>query len=1019
MSIRKFITTLLAVILLPMASFAQKTIEQSESVRIYFKQGSSVVEQSYMNNGEELVRLAALLEAYMQENAMDKGAISIQASASPEGTTQINTRLVNARAQALVDLLGKKVNGKIGYEISFVGIDWASLIEKVEANANVPYRDEVLDILKNTPETITLNGKTVNERNRKLESLRGGVPYRWLLKNIYPSLRYAAVRSDVVYTLELRVVNEGPIVVEADGGQGEILFEKSVKDNVAPKVTTNAKWLTKIVATPEKVAFVAQPNTIAESRSAKVALDYYGTIHEVVVEQKAAQPSITFPSGQTVVVKALGGENTTSYVTNVPNAEKPVVVSDAEWVKNITVEDGNITYIVEPNTSAEPRAAALQVSSYGNTEYVIIRQHKATPDMIIASADGSVANIEMRESVMIYFRQGSAVMDRSYMNNAENLDRLAELLESYILDDEKAKGRVRINASASPEGTTQINTRLVNARAKAISDWISRKFNKRIGYEIDFKGIDWTLLLALVEAEESVPYKDEVVNIIKNTPDQVVRKGVVINERERQIEKLHGGEAYRWLLTNIYPRLRYAAVETYVMYAREINITSDSQVRYPAEGAEGVITFEKNVNDKVVPHVHNEASWIKNVTPSTSDVTYTVEPNLIAEPRFSVISVEAYGVEHNILVNQDAAEPALTITSEKSVKSGVEGGQNKATYTTNVPNNTTKPVVTSDADWISDIKEEEDGTITYTVAPNEVAESRKAVVKVECFGKEQEIVVEQEAAEPVLTITSETPVNMPAEGGEGRVTYVTNVPNAVPANVTTEAEWIDSIAVSTRDFTFLAEANKSRDARTDTLVVESYGKSAEVVVNQEPSACTFPLFMSASTNLLYDLLITPNIGAEIYLGGNFSLDANWHYAWWKNDNKAFYWRTYGGDASLRWWFGKEAQLKPLTGHHIGVYGQMITYDFEFGKKGVLADRWSWSTGLEYGYSLPIAERMNLDFTLGVGYHWGEFYEYLPIDGHYVWQATKRRQYIGPTKCEVSLVWLLGCNNYNKVKGGKR
>jgi hypothetical protein len=117
--------------------------------------------------------------------------------------------------------------------------------------------------------------------------------------------------------------------------------------------------------------------------------------------------------------------------------------------------------------------------------------------------------------------------------------------------------------------------------------------------------------------------------------------------------------------------------------------------------------------------------------------------------------------------------------------------------------------------------------------------------------------------------------------------------------------------------------------------------------------------------------------------------------------------------------GKASRIKPLTGHHIGVYGQMITYDFELGNKGILADKWSWSVGAEYGYSLPIARRLNLDFTIGFGYHWGLFDEYLPIDGHYVWQATKRRHYFGPTKLEISLEWLIGCGNYNKDKRGRR
>jgi hypothetical protein len=63
--------------------------------------------------------------------------------------------------------------------------------------------------------------------------------------------------------------------------------------------------------------------------------------------------------------------------------------------------------------------------------------------------------------------------------------------------------------------------------------------------------------------------------------------------------------------------------------------------------------------------------------------------------------------------------------------------------------------------------------------------------------------------------------------------------------------------------------------------------------------------------------------------------------------------------------------------------------------------------------LPIHRVLNIDFVVGAGYHSGIYYDYIPVDGEYVWQATKRRRWIGPTKAEVTLVWLIGCDNYNK------
>ena len=180
-----------------------------------------------------------------------------------------------------------------------------------------------------------------------------------------------------------------------------------------------------------------------------------------------------------------------------------------------------------------------------------------------------------------------------------------------------------------------------------------------------------------------------------------------------------------------------------------------------------------------------------------------------------------------------------------------------------------------------------------------------------------------------------------------------------------------------------------------------------------------PFYMAVKTNMLYDLALVPNIGVEFYLGKRWSVAADWMYAWWETDRRHWYWRVYGGAVEIRHWLGKKAKEKSLTGHHVGLYGGIVTYDFELGGRGYLGDKWSYGGGVSYGYSCPIAPRLNLDFTLGIGYLGGEYKEYLPIDDCYVWQATKRRHWFGPTKLEVSLVWLIGHGNQNKGKGGKR
>lgn len=179
-----------------------------------------------------------------------------------------------------------------------------------------------------------------------------------------------------------------------------------------------------------------------------------------------------------------------------------------------------------------------------------------------------------------------------------------------------------------------------------------------------------------------------------------------------------------------------------------------------------------------------------------------------------------------------------------------------------------------------------------------------------------------------------------------------------------------------------------------------------------------PLYLAAKTNLLYDAALVPNVGLELSLGKGWSVGGNWMYAHWSNDARHRYWQIYGGELEVRRYFGGRAAEKPLQGHHVGLYAQAVTYDFETGGKGYLSD-FAYGVGLEYGYSLPVAKRLNIDFGIGIGYSGGKYKSYYPDAGCYVYIETKRRHWFGPTRAEVSLVWLLGRGNVNSKKGGAK
>jgi len=193
-----------------------------------------------------------------------------------------------------------------------------------------------------------------------------------------------------------------------------------------------------------------------------------------------------------------------------------------------------------------------------------------------------------------------------------------------------------------------------------------------------------------------------------------------------------------------------------------------------------------------------------------------------------------------------------------------------------------------------------------------------------------------------------------------------------------------------------------------------------------PESSKRPVFVALKTNLLYDAALLPNLSAEVYLGRKWSLVAEGNWSWWTFDNPTQnHWlhRIQAGGVELRYWVKSPY---PLNGHAIGAYSLFGNYDVRMFTKnedtpGYLSPK-SWSAGLSYGYSMPIAHRFNLEFGVAFGYVGGTYYKYDYCMRHEQWEKgvhdherVYKSNYFGPTRVGVSLVWLLGTGNNAKSK----
>lgn len=212
-----------------------------------------------------------------------------------------------------------------------------------------------------------------------------------------------------------------------------------------------------------------------------------------------------------------------------------------------------------------------------------------------------------------------------------------------------------------------------------------------------------------------------------------------------------------------------------------------------------------------------------------------------------------------------------------------------------------------------------------------------------------------------------------------------------------------------------------RESTVDTVRLHTHSSDTIIIEREllkEKSSNIF--YYSLKTNLVYDAMLLPNLAFEFSLPKRWSIQVGGKWSWWNTPTTHHNcWRIQVVDLELRKWLGGKERT-PLTGFNVGAYAMAGTYDVRFGGKTGNLSNMSRSFGLAAGYATPIGKRLNLEFSLGAGYLGGKYYTYTYDEKRDVfpWTGTKRRNYLGLTKLEVSLVWLPGSGtnkNWKSVK----
>ena len=163
------------------------------------------------------------------------------------------------------------------------------------------------------------------------------------------------------------------------------------------------------------------------------------------------------------------------------------------------------------------------------------------------------------DTLSIYFPQGKSAFDRSYAGNGERYDTFITYAR-HIIDGQNGKVHsIHFEVTCSPEGSQELNNRLVNARSQNVLRSLERSLNvKDVHSEVVLDQLPWNELLSIVSSPRgsSLPDRDKCIDVLA--------RAVAEGQQASQVRTLVGEGAWSYMLKEFFPELRRFRVILFV-----------------------------------------------------------------------------------------------------------------------------------------------------------------------------------------------------------------------------------------------------------------------------------------------------------------------------------------------------------------------------------------------------------------------------------------------------------------------
>lgn len=168
--------------------------------------------------------------------------------------------------------------------------------------------------------------------------------------------------------------------------------------------------------------------------------------------------------------------------------------------------------------------------------------------------------------------------------------------------------------------------------------------------------------------------------------------------------------------------------------------------------------------------------------------------------------------------------------------------------------------------------------------------------------------------------------------------------------------------------------------------------------------------VAVKTNLLYDALLTPDLGAELRLAPQWTAELTANFNGWNIGERR--WKQWNLQPEVRYW-----TCEAFSGHFFGAH--LIGGQYNFGHLPLgfkflgtdfsqLKDHrfqgWMGGAGLAYGYNWILSRHWSLEAEIGLGWIYTRYDKFECADCGRKVETSKPHNYVGPTKAALNLVY---------------